>query len=91
MKTREPAISDAAPAEQVGRAAAEQQHAAQPEHVGGDDPLQLGGGEAEVGLDRRERDADHRDVEPVEEEHTAQQDSAPGGRPSDGRAGGSIQ
>ena len=71
---RQRADQHAAAAEQVGGAAAEQQHAAEAEHVGRDDPLQLGGGEAEVGLDRRQRDADHRDVEPVEEDDAAEQD-----------------
>ncbi len=75
-------------AEQVGRAAAEQQHAAEAEHVRGDDPLQLGGGQTEIGLDRRKRDADHRDVESVEEDDPAQQDQ---GAPKAGvpRRGGS--
>ena len=42
--------SGSAPAaEQVGGAAAEQQQAAVAEHVAADDPLQLGGGQAEVG------------------------------------------
>ena len=58
--------------EQVGEAPAEQQQAAVAEHVAGHDPLQRGGGEVEVGADRGERDADHRDVEPVEEEDTAE-------------------
>ena len=52
-----------APAEQVARAAAEQQEAAEHERVGVDDPLEVGGAEPEVGLDRRQRDVDHRRVE----------------------------
>ena len=61
-------------AEQVGGPAAEQQQAAVAEHVAGDDPLQLRGREVQVGVDRGQRDADHRDVEPVEEEHAAEHD-----------------
>ena len=63
-----------AAAEQVGGAPAEQQQAAVAEHVAGDDPLQLRGREVQVGVDRGQRDADHRDVEPVEEEHAAEDD-----------------
>ena len=59
-------------AEEVGGAAAEQQQAAVPEHVAGHDPLQLGGREVQLGVDRGQRHADHRDVEPVEEEHAAE-------------------
>jgi hypothetical protein len=33
----------------------------------------------QVGLDRGQRDADHRDVEPVEEEHAAEDDEQDGG------------
>ena len=72
MNTRERDQQHAAAAEQVGGAAAEQQEAAVAEHVAGDDPLQLRGRQAEVGLDRGERHADHRDVEPVEEQHAAE-------------------
>ena len=43
-------------AEQVGEAAAEQQQAAEGERVGGDDPLAVAVGEAEVGLGGRQRD-----------------------------------
>ena len=52
-----------AAAEQVARAAAEQQEAAEHERVGVDDPLEVRGAEPEVGLDRRQRDVDHRRVE----------------------------
>ena len=65
-------------AEQVGGAPAEQQQAAVPEHVARDDPLQLRGREVQVGVDGGQRDADHRDVEPVEEEHAAQDDEEDG-------------
>ena len=43
-----------APAEQVGGPPAEQQEAAERQAVGDDDPLQVGLGDAEVGLDRRQ-------------------------------------
>ena len=62
------------PAEQVRGAPAEQQQPAVAEHVAGHDPLQLRGREVQVGVDRGQRDADHRDVEPVEEEHAAEDD-----------------
>ena len=70
---------DAPPSEQVGRAAAEQQEAAVAEHVRADDPLQRARRHVEVGADRRERDAHHRDVERVEEERAAEHEQgAPG-------------
>jgi hypothetical protein len=61
-------------AEQVCGPAAEQQQAPVAEHVAGDDPLQLLGREAEVFADRRQRDADHRDVKSVEEQRAAEHD-----------------
>ena len=80
-------------AEQVGGAAAEQQQAAVAEHVAGHDPLELRRGQAELGADRRQRHADHRHVEPVEEEDAAEHDQErPGaGVPAwcDGAWGGS--
>ena len=53
---RDAGHEDAAAAEQVGQAAAEEEEAAEDDRVGGDHPLQAGLGEAEVVLDRRERD-----------------------------------
>ena len=50
-------------AEEVGDPAAEQQQAAERERVGGDDPLALVVGEAEVLLGGGERDVDDRHVE----------------------------
>src|SRR5918997_1572728 len=71
----------AAAAEQVGRPAAEQEEAAVAEDVARDDPLQLRRGQPEVRLDRRQCHADHGDVEPVQEEHAAQdRHEAPDGR-----------
>ena len=80
----------AAAPEQVGEASAEQQQAAVAEHVAGDDPLQGGGGEVEVLADRGQRDADHGDVEPVEEEDAAEHhERAPEARvPVEGSVGG---
>ncbi len=63
-----------APAEEIGGPPAEQQQSAVTEHVAGHDPLQLRGREVQVGVDRGKGDADHRDVEPVEEQHAAQDD-----------------
>ena len=54
---------DAAAAEQVGHAPAEQQEAAEDERVGVDDPGQVLLGEVEVAADRRQRDVDDRGVE----------------------------
>ena len=62
----------APPAEQVRGAPAEQQQAAVAEHVSADDPLQGRGGEVEVGIDAGEGNADHRDVQSVQEEDAAQ-------------------
>jgi hypothetical protein len=54
-------------------ASAQQQEAAEDECVGADHPLQVRVGEAEVGLDRRERDVHDRDVEDDHELDDAQQ------------------
>ena len=62
----------APPPEQVGGAPAEQQQAAVAEHVAAHDPLQGRGGHAEVRVDAGEGDADHRDVESVEEQDAAE-------------------
>ena len=48
---------------EVGEAAAEQQQAAEGERVGGDDPLAVAVGEAEVGLGGGQRDVHDRRVE----------------------------
>jgi hypothetical protein len=69
-------------AEQVRGAPAEQQEAAVAEHVAADDPLQRAGGHVEVLADRGERDADHRDVEGVEEEGAAQHEQHGVGMPA---------
>ena len=53
---------DPAGAEQVGQPAAEQQQAAEGDDVGVEDPATAVGGEAEVGLDLGQRDADDRGV-----------------------------
>ena len=50
-------------AEQVGHAPTEEQDAAEEDRVGGDHPLEALLAEVEVGLDRRQRDVDDRDVE----------------------------
>jgi hypothetical protein len=69
---------DLAPADDVAGASTEQQQAAVTEHVAGDDPLQFAGREAEGVADRRQRDADHRDVKVVETEGSAEhQEEAP--------------
>ena len=49
--------------EQVARAPAEQQEAAEHQRVAVDHPLQVRGGEPQVGLDRGQRDVHHRRVE----------------------------
>ena len=62
----EPGEEDAAAAEEVGGASAEEEEAAVGEHVAAHDPLQALLGEAELMLDRGQRDVDDRDVEEVE-------------------------
>ena len=61
-------------AEQVRGPAAEQEQPAVAEHVAAHHPLQLGGREAEVRADGRQRDPDHRHVEAVEEDRAADGD-----------------
>ena len=63
---------DLAPAEQVGRAAAEEQQSAVAEDVAADQPLERRGREVELRADRGQRDADHRDVQSVEEQDDAE-------------------
>jgi hypothetical protein len=53
---REPEHEQALASEEVGRAPAEQQEAAEEEGVDVDDPLQADRREVEAGLDRRQRD-----------------------------------
>ena len=60
-------------AEQVGEPPAEQQEAAEGEHVGVDDPGEVVLGEVEGGADRRQRDVDDRGVEDDDELRHAQQ------------------
>ena len=62
-----------AAAEQVGHPAAEQEEAAVGEDVAVDDPLQALLAEAEVGLDRGQRDVEDRRVEHVHELDEAEQ------------------
>ena len=70
-----------APAEQVGGSTAEQQKAAEQQRVAVDDPLQVGLAEAEVGLDRRQRDVGDRRVEHDHELREADDDEdEPGAR-----------
>jgi hypothetical protein len=57
--------------EQVGHAAAEQQESAEGDRVGGDHPLHALLGDAQVLLDRRDRDVHDRDVEDGHEERRA--------------------
>ena len=62
------------PADQVGHAPAQQQEAAEHQRVAVDDPLQRGVGEAEVGLDRRQRDVHDGGVEDDHELREADDD-----------------
>ena len=59
--------------EEVGRATAEEQEAAEEQRVGADDPLQVLLREAEVGLDRGQSDVHDRDVEHDHELHRAEE------------------
>jgi hypothetical protein len=76
----EAAHEDAPPAEDVGEAPAQQEEAAEDERVGADHPLEVLLGEAEVGLDRRERDVHDRDVEHDHELDGAEQRERPPSR-----------
>ena len=69
----QPGHEDAAAAEQVGEPAAEQQEAAEGEHVGVHDPGQVVLGEVERFPDRRQRDVDDRGVEDDDELGDAEQ------------------
>jgi hypothetical protein len=60
---RQPGDEETPAPEEVGEPAAEQQHAAEQDRVRGDDPLEVRLREAEIGLDRRQRDVHDRDVE----------------------------
>ena len=66
-----------ASAEDVAEPAAEQQQAARHEHVAVHDPGEAGLGEAEVALDRRERDVHDADVEDEHELHEQQHGEGP--------------
>ena len=84
---------DLAPAEQVGRAAAEEQQSAVPEDVAADQPLEGRGREVELRADRRQRDADHRDVQSVEEQDDAERhEECPGPTvPGGGSSGVTVE
>ena len=73
-KTASAARKTRLPAEQVGGAAAEQQQPAVAEHVPAHHPLQRRGGQPQIGPDGRQRDADHGDVERIQEQGAAQHD-----------------
>ena len=68
-----PTDEHAPPPEQVGHAPAQQQEAAEGQHVGVDDPGQVLLGEVEVLADRRQRDVDDRRVEHDDELGAAEQ------------------
>ena len=63
VKSGEARHEEATAPEQVRETAAEQQHAAEEDRVGGDHPLQALLREVQIGLDRRQRDVHDRDVE----------------------------
>ena len=69
-----PAMKIALAAEDVRRAAAEQQEAAEQQRVGVDDPLQVGLAEVQILLDRRQRDVHDRRVEDHHELGEADED-----------------
>ena len=68
---RDADVEDAAPPEQVGRAAAEQEEPAERDRVRGDHPLEALLREVQRLADRRERDVDDRHVEHGHEERGA--------------------
>ena len=69
---RHPQQEHPASPEQVGGTTAEQHEAAVAEHVRAHDPLQLARGHAELGADRGQRDAHHRDVDALHEDGAAE-------------------
>jgi hypothetical protein len=71
-----------AASEQVGGAAAEQEQTAVAEDVARHDPLQLSSGEVKVLLDGGQCHPDHRHVESVEEQDTAEDDERGPQRPA---------
>src|SRR4029453_15162507 len=62
-----------APSQEISSAAAQQQEAAEEERVGAEHPLQVLLGEAQVGLNRRQRHVHDRDVEHDHELHEQEQ------------------
>ena len=74
----EAADEQPAPAEEIRQPAAEEQRAAEEDRVRGDDPLQARLREAEVGLDRRQRDVHDRHVE---DDHELSRDDERQGAP----------
>ena len=74
VKTTRPTEEEALAPEQVAGAAAEQQEAAEDERVGVDDPLEVRLGQAEVFLDRRQRDVHDGRVEHDHELREADED-----------------
>ena len=74
VKTTRPNEEQPLAPEQVAGAAAEQQEAAEDERVGVDDPLEVRLREAEVFLDRRQRDVHDRRVEDDHELREADED-----------------
>ena len=79
VNSARPDHEQAPAAEQVGEPPAEHQHAAEEDRVGGDHPLQADLREVQVGLDRRQRDVDDRDVE---DDHELRHDDQRRGRAS---------
>ena len=82
----------AAPPEAVAQRAADQQQRREEEGIGLDHPLRLESGGAQVGLDRRQRDVDHRAVDKghARTEDRRQQHAALGSRRA-GRRGAAVR
>ena len=76
-KMARPMVSAALAAEAVAERAGGEQQAGEDEHVGVDDPLQLGAGCAEVALERRQRDVEDGVVEPDHEQRRGEDDERP--------------
>jgi hypothetical protein len=89
---RDPAEEDALAPELVAEAAGDDQRRREGEHVGGDDPLELGPARPQVAADRRQGDVHDREVDQV---HHRGADHHGGGEPSPrigvGRRGGVVR
>ena len=88
--TATPTVKIGLAAVAVGEAPAEEHESGEGEDVGRDDPLQPRAGEAELSLDRRQRDVDDRVVERRDEGRERQRRDDRHGAPAGGSGAGSA-